>query len=140
MFRIAVVTLSLLVGACTSVKVQSVDASIPLLHVCIQRNYRVEVSDFLPVLLQGFERHGIGTEVYNGDRPRRCEYVLTYTALRSWDMKPYLSHAELHLLRAGQEVASAEYHLRAKGGFALTKWAGTQSKMDPVIDELLAGG
>lgn len=54
-------------------------------------------------------------------------------------MKPYLSHAELQLHRAGQQVASAEYHLRGKGGFSLTKWAGTKSKMDPVIDELLAG-
>jgi hypothetical protein len=52
-------------------------------------------------------------------------------------MKPYLSHAELRLLRAGTEIASAEYHLRAKGGFSVTKWAGTRSKMDPVIDELL---
>ncbi|MDH3613857.1 MAG: Sbal_3080 family lipoprotein [Gammaproteobacteria bacterium] len=139
MLRIVVLALSLLICACTSVKVQPVDASMPLLHVCIQRNTAVQVGDFLQVLEDGFERHGIGTEIYNGNRPRRCEYVLTYTALRSWDMKPYLSHAELRLLRAGQQVASADYHLRGKGGFSLTKWAGTKSKMDPVIDELLAG-
>jgi hypothetical protein len=139
MLRIVVIILALLTAACTSVKVQSVDTSLPLLHVCIQRNHAVEVSDFLPVLQEGFERHGIGTEIYNGNRPRRCEYVLTYTALRSWDVKTYLSHAELRLLRAGQQIAFAEYHLRAKGGLSLMKFAGTKSKMDPVIDELLAG-
>ncbi len=53
-------------------------------------------------------------------------------------MTPYLSHADLRLLRSGQEIANAQYHFRAKGGFALTKWAGTKSKMDPVIDELLS--
>jgi hypothetical protein len=139
MLRIVVIILALLTAACTSVKVQSVDTSLPLLHVCIQRNHAVEVSDFLPVLQEGFERHGIGTEIYNGNRPRRCEYVLTYTALRSWDVKTYLSHAELRLLRAGQQIAFAEYHLRVKGGLSLMKFAGTKSKMDPVIDELLAG-
>lgn len=135
MFKLAVPLL--LISACTSVAVKPMDTSTPVLHVCIQRNTAVQVSDFLQVLQDGFARNGVGTEIYNGNRPRRCEFVLMYTALRSWDMKPYLSHAELHLLRAGQEVASAEYHLRAKGGFSVTKWAGTQSKMDPVIDELL---
>jgi len=137
MLRVAIPALLVLLSACTSVAVKSVDTSSPLLHVCIQRNTAVMVSDFLPVLQEGFERNGVGTEIYNGNQPRRCEYVLFYTALRSWDMKPYLSHAELHLFRAGQEVASAEYHLRGKGGFSVMKWAGTKSKMDPVIDELL---
>ncbi len=51
----------------------------------------------------------------------------------------YLSHAELHLLRNGRQIASAEYHLNGKGGLALTKFKGMNSKMDPVIDQLLAG-
>ena len=139
MFRHIILILALITAGCTSVKVQSVDSSVPILHVCIRHNSAVEVTDFVPVLQQGFERHGIGTEVYYGDRPERCEYVLSYTALRSWDLKPYLSHAELKLERGGQEIASAEYHLRGKGGFSLAKFAGTKKKMDPVIDELLAG-
>ena len=139
MFRSMILIPALFMSACTAVKVQPVDTSLPLLHVCIQHNSRVEVDDFVDVLQHGFERHGIGTEVYYGNRPRRCEYMLTYTALRSWDLKPYLSHAELHLHRGTTQIASAEFHLRGKGGFSLTKWAGTQSKMDPVIDELLAG-
>jgi len=128
-----------LVVGCTSVKVQPVDPSLPILHVCIRQNPQVQVSDFLQVLQEGFERHGIGTEVYYGNRPRHCEYILTYTARRSWDLKTYLSLAELRLQRGGQQIASADYHLRAKGGLALTKFAGTKSKMDPVIDELLTG-
>lgn len=139
MLRTAMLILAFTVGACTAVKVQPLDASLPVLHVCIQHNPRVQVTDFVAVLQEGFQRNGVGTEVYHGNRPRRCEYMLTYTALRSWDMKPYLSHAELQLHKAGQQVAAAEYHLRGKGGFSLTKWAGTKSKMDPVIDELLAG-
>jgi hypothetical protein len=64
---------------------------------------------------------------------------LTYTALRSWDFKPYLSHAELRLWRDGLQIGAADYHLRGKGGFSFAKWQGTKAKMDPVIDQLLGG-
>ena len=97
------------------------------------------VTDFVNVLRDGFDRHGISTEVYAGAKPQHCEYVLTYTALRSWDFATYLSHAELRLERDGRQVAYAEYHLVGKGGLSLMKWQGTKTKMDPVIDELLKG-
>ena len=32
----------------------------------------------------------------------------------------------------------ASYHLNGGGGLALNKWASVKSKMDPVLDELLA--
>ena len=124
-------------SACTSIDVKPVDPSLNVKHVCIQENPKVTVEGFVPMLEEGFARHGISTQVIS---PRRtCEYVLTYTALRSFDLAVYLSHAELHLLRNGREIANAEFHLRAKGGFSLTKFKGTKSKMDPVIDQLLAG-
>ena len=134
----ALLVLVLALWGCTSINVQPVEASAQLRHVCIQENPKVQVSDFLPVLRDGFDRHGIPTEVFTGEQSNRCEYVLTYTALRSWDLKPYLSHAELRMEKSGRKVASAEYHLRGRGGWALTKFRGTRAKMDPVIDELLA--
>ena len=117
--------------------VRPVDKATALKHVCIQENAKVAVDDFVSVVRDGFDLHGISTEVISGTAPERCEYLLTYTALRSWDFSPYLSHAELRIERAGRQIAYAEYHLKGKGGFALTKWASTKSKMDPVIDELL---
>ena len=89
------------------------------------------------MLEEDFARHGISTQVISDSRT--CEYVLTYTALRSWDLTVYLSHAELHLFRNGRQIASAEYHLNGKGGLALTKFKSTESKMDGVMDQLLAG-
>jgi hypothetical protein len=126
-----------LLSGCTVVTVRPVDKAAAIKHICIQENPKVAVGDFVTVVRDGFDRHGISTEVISGTVPERCEYLLTYTALRSWDFSPYLSHAELRIERAGRQVAYAEYHLKGKGGFALTKWAGTKSKMDPVIDELL---
>lgn len=106
-------------------------------HVCIRENPKVRVSDFISVLRDGFDRHGIITEVFSEERPDRCEYILTYTALRSWDVTPYLSHAELRIEKGGRQIAYTEYHLKGKGGLSPRKWDGTKEKMDPVIDELL---
>lgn len=126
-------------SGCTAVKVQPVSDLAEILHVCIQENPKVMVKDFVPVLEAGFERYGISTERIARSIPRHCEYVLTYSARRSWDMAPYLSQADLQLKRSGRQIAWAEYHLRGKGGLALNKWAGTESKMTPVIDVLLTG-
>ncbi len=137
MSRFIAIVCALTTAACTSVTVQPVRSSVDILHVCIQANPQVQVEDFVPVIQERLQYHGIGSEIFSGRVPRRCEYVLTYTALRSWDMSAYLSHAELNLQKHGERVAYAEYHLKGKGGFSLMKWGDTKSKMDRVIDELL---
>ena len=128
-------------SGCTSidVDVRPVDPALGVRHVCIEENPKVLVVDFVPVVREGFARHGITTEVVTAPAPERCEYVLTYTALRSWALTPYLSQAEIRLTRAGSEVARAEYRVNGKSDFSLTKHQGTRAKMDAVIDELLRG-
>ncbi len=129
-----------LASGCSSVAVDvhPVDPSLGVRHVCIEENPRVQVSDFVAVVRDGFARHGITTELVSAPAPERCEYVLTYTALRSWALVPYLSQAEIRLARAGSEVARANYHV-GKDDFSLTKHEGTRAKMDAVIDRLLRG-
>lgn len=125
-------------SGCTSVDVRPVDRSYNLTHVCIEDNPKVIVSDFVSTIEDVFENHLITTEIYSGSKPERCEFRLTYTARRSWDMAPYLSHAEVRLYRGHKRIGYAEYHLNGKGGLSLVKWASVESKMTPVIDELLA--
>jgi hypothetical protein len=132
-------SLVLALAACTSVKVKPVDANLTMKRVCIHTNPAVIVDDFVMVMQDGFQRHGIAAEVYDGNPPATCKYVVNYTALRSWDFKPYLSHAEIRITEHGRLVASATYHLNGKGGFDMGKWRGTKAKMDPVMDQLLAG-
>jgi hypothetical protein len=134
----AFVAVAILTG-CTSVQVRPLDASAPLKQVCIVQNPKVEVSDFVDVLRDGFDRHGIASTVVSATGGGSCEVTVTYTALRTWDMAPYLSHAELRLWREGRQIGSATYHLDGGGGLSLMKWQGTKTKMDPVIDQLLAG-
>lgn len=135
---LAVLALTVFTAGCTAVTVQPVANLAEILHVCIQENPKVMVSDFVPVLEDSFKQYGISTERVSSIPPH-CEYVLTYSARRSWDITPYLSQAELTLLKDKRPVASANYHLRGKGGLALNKWASTDSKIRPVVDELLTG-
>ena len=130
--------IGLLAAACTSVTVRPVAQGVKLDRVCIQENAKVLVADFITVVRDGLDRHGIASEVFTGAQPSNCDAVLTYTALRSWDLKPYLSHAELRLERDGRQIAFAEYHLKGKGGYSMMKWQGTKKKLDPVLDQLLA--
>lgn len=130
-------TLAILSG-CTAVDVRPVNSSHNMTHICIEENPKVIVTDFVSTLENAIENHLITTELYRGSKPDHCEFKLTYTALRSWDMAPYLSHAEVRLYRDRQRIGYAEYHLRGKGGFSLMKWASVESKMTPVVNELLA--
>lgn len=139
MKKIAALFFVLIITACTSVDVSTLDPSLGMRHVCIQANPRVAVADFVGVLEDGLARHGLSSEVFSGKAPRHCEFVLTYTALRSWDLAPYLSHAELVVWKNARKVAAATYHLVGGGGFSMMKWQGTKAKIDPVIDELLKG-
>ncbi len=135
-----IITLALLTLAagCTSIDVRQVPAAHKINHVCIKNNPKVTVTDFVQVVEDVFNNHSITTEIYNGNTPEHCQYNLSYTALRSWDLSTYLSHAELRLYKGVQRIGYAEYHLIGKGGLALNKWASVKSKMTPVINKLLS--
>ena len=135
--RVRILLLVGVLAGCTSVQVQPLSAEFKPTDICIEENPKVIVSDLLPVLRSRFEFHGITTRVHDQPDPNECEYILTYTAFKNWDMAPYLYSADLRLERNGKKVASAEYRLKGKGGLSLTKWQSTKTKIDPVVDELL---
>ena len=140
MIKIYLTITLLILTSCTSIKVQSLNPDLyKVYHVCIERNPKVIVEGFPGVIERGLERHGITSELYTDTKPNHCEYSLTYTALQTWDMSTYLHHAELRLYKGNQKIAYAEYHLNGKGGLSLNKWASVDSKMAPLIDQLLSG-
>ena len=122
---------------CTSVNVKKVDATKhPIKLVCIEENPAVLVDDLIFVLESGFQRRGINTIMYQSKAPDRCEYTLWYTAFRAWDLVPYLRRVELRLRYGDDIIATATYN--HGGGFDLSKFAGTEEKLNPVMDELLS--
>ena len=127
-----------LISGCASVHVQPVIASkYPIKLVYIRQNPTVVTKDFLLVLEDGFQRHGIETKIITGEPPADSDYLLTYSTEDRWDLALYLRHAELRLKQGTKLVASATYH--HEGGLGFNKWASTAAKMNPVIDKLLAG-
>lgn len=133
---IAAITTAAVLSGCTSIKVEPVSNEYSIKHICIQNNPRVIIDGFINTVEDRFQYHGISTEILDLV-PETCEYKLTYTALRSWDLAPYLSHAELRLFKDNRRIAYGEFHLNGKGGFALTKFNSIKTKMDPVVDEML---
>ena len=133
-----VVAGGLAVSACTSVQVnavaeQQVNA---IQQICIVNNPKVLVTDFVPVVQQRLQHHGIVSRVVEGSEAAACAYQLHYSAKRSWDFTPYMSWAELKLYQNEVLIANAEYKLVGKGGLSLTKWQSVETKMTPVIDQL----
>lgn len=140
LFRLVLVLLSLaLLSACTTIKIEPIDAKYSMKHICI-KNCDKECfdGDMLSVIQEGFDRHGVSTDVYDENLPSDCQYHLTYYCERSWDLAAYMHHAELRLYHNEDQIGYAEYHLKGEGGFALTKFAPTKEKMDPVIDQILS--
>lgn len=137
MKAIILIPLAFMISGCTAISVRPVASSLQMKHVAIRENPKVIVVDFLDVLRDGFDRHGISSEVIGPYAKAEGQFVVTYTALRSWDLAPFLSHAEIRIEKDGTQVAYAEYHLRGKGGYSMMKWQGVKTKMDPVIDQLL---
>jgi len=139
--------------------VKPLDASYDIKRICIRENPKVTISDFVPVISDGLNRHNIVSEFIASDldkekirsegketdryymnitqAPNSCEYNLIYTARRSWDFGTYLSTADIEILKKGDVIATANYHLINKGGLSLFKWQGVETKIAPVMDELL---
>jgi hypothetical protein len=124
-------------AGCTSMDVRPIAASANVDKVCIRFNEEVNVEDFLSVMQEDFFDHGITSVVFQDQKPSGCPFTLKYTVDRSWDFVPYMVDAMLTVSRDQTFIGMAHYHMAGSGGLSFVKWAGTHSKIDPVIDELL---
>ena len=63
--------------------------------------------------------------------------MLNYTALRSWDIVPYMVSAQFNLIQNGRQVSESSFKLKGNGGLALNKWRISETKVYELGDELL---
>jgi hypothetical protein len=85
----------LILNGCTSVDVRPIPASAKVDKVCIQFNNEVNVEDFVPVVQEDFFNHGITSVVFHSERPKGCEFTMTYAVDRWWDLAPYMVDAQM---------------------------------------------
>ena len=132
---VSVVLLSLLLTSCITNNVNKVDRQ-KIGEICIRENSDVLMDGFLPNLIEEIERKGIRTRVYQGAAPADCPYTMTYTANWSWDVAMYLSYARIDLYREGARIGEVTFDARL-AGLDLSKFGSAESKIDPLIAELL---
>jgi hypothetical protein len=124
-------------AGCAAVKVTPVNPSHRIEHICIQENRKVQVDEFVVVMQEGFQKHGITSELISGLIPKDCVYSASYIALRSWEGRVYFSQAQIDLQRDGQTIASASLDLKNGSSRARDRKADIRTKMIPIIDTLL---
>ena len=115
-------------------KIYPLSADRAVQTVCIEKNPAVQFKDFLPAVVDGFNRHGLKPQVYSGDQPKNCAYTVKYAAVRGWDMAFYLKAASVTMFQGKEKVAGFGYLL--DGPFS--KFGSVKSKIDPRMDEMLA--
>lgn len=142
--------------ACTTVTVKPVSwAPDAGRRVCIKENPVLIDPDLLPAIEAALTRNGFAWTTYpgadhQGDHPQilappeeipaGCDYVLTYVGFVWWDLAIYLQGAEFSVQdRSYRQVGEATYGLKAQGGLSLYKYASTESKVGPLLDEMLSG-
>ncbi len=146
----------LLVAGCSSANVRPVSwAPDTGRRICVKDNPAVADAALLPAIWTGLARNQISAVIIPGNRfegghaevlmppqefPSDCDYILTYSGTMWWDLAAYLNHAEFRVQdRSYRQVGFGEYHLAGHGGFDLSKWRSTESKVGPVLDKLLTG-
>lgn len=127
-------------SGCTTITVNHADQAAvqSIKHICIESNPKVIVPSFESILQSSFVRHGITSQIYEqGRKPESCSYTLKYSATRSWDFVTYMTDADLNLQSSDKTISVAKFHLKGKGGFDLSKWRSTESKINDLVDQLL---
>ncbi|MCP4369131.1 MAG: hypothetical protein GY797_13610, partial [Deltaproteobacteria bacterium] len=139
-----IICLTLSVG-CTSIKVKPFTAEPKIDTICVCNNPKVSV-DFLQSLKAEFLNYGIILRTFKNtgfedEYPKeiveQCEYIMTYTAKYTWDLAVYCWYFELHLYQGEVEVANAVFELEGMGGFDMTKFNPTETKIRKLLKEFL---
>jgi len=137
--RFGLLLWAILIVGCATTNVRKIDrATNPVTILCIEENPKVWVKEFLPFIEKSFQNYGIKTVVYQ-EVPGTCEYALSYTAFQRWDFVPFVYLAEVRIRRGAENIAMGRYNLNLNqgAGLAFNKWASIETKMTPVIEELL---
>ena len=131
--------IALCLAGCTSIQVRPLPYDAQVKDIKLIENPKVIVDDFVPVMEQNFAQHGIALKHFTAStKPGENEYVIRYSAKRSWMVWPYLSDAYVRVYKGSMIVAEGKYRLIGRSVcLSLFKWQSVETKMKPVFDELL---
>lgn len=130
----------LLVCGCNSYKVTALPYDANLKGVVVVDNPKVRDGHFVPVLEKAFGERGFRVRHGAAADAAGDEAVVTYSALRSWDIVPYLTDADVFISKDGVRKASGHYHHNGRNWSldVFTKWRGDGYKMAELYERLLS--
>ena len=132
-----VLVLSLYLVSCSSVSIDAKAISLQknkINTICIERNPKVAVSDFLDAVEHELAKRGIDSRVYLGTKPKDCQFNMEYTAFRGWDIKPFMDRAIIKVRKNNKIIGSATFN--QSNGFGFSKFDSTSKKLGPVFKKL----
>lgn len=94
----------------------------------------------LSVIEKSINNNGYIAKSYN-QVPNNCQFVLSYVAYQKWDGTAFLSQAAISLRKDNQLIGDVLYKtpngIFGGGGINPEKWSSTESKISPLMDQLL---
>jgi hypothetical protein len=111
-------------------RVQPVTAENRIEHICIQENPKVQVGDFVTVMQEGFQSHGITSQLVHEQVPAGCITHPHTPRRRTWDMAMYMTDAQIEILRTGADCF-CELSFEGQGGFASNNGLELERRFSP---------
>ena len=102
--------------------------------LCIQKNPAVIVPNFLPILQESLQGHGVQTKVVSDTTD--CSLVLSYDARQGWDLENFVRYIELEVTRPNGTLVGRSWW-KHRNGFGFNKYAPTEIKVARAVDDLL---
>ena len=124
---------------CNTYDVRALKYDPAMKEVVVVNNPEVRVSDFEDVLADAFGQRGVAVRrEESGYKAAAGEYVVSYTALQSWDFTTYLSDAKVWVNKGNLQQGCGHYHHVGENmSLSFWKWQSTETKMMPLYDALL---
>lgn len=126
-----------MVSSCSTItiKAQKIDLTEkPIQSICIEYNTKVLVSDFVEVMQSELSKRKIKSTIVSDKNFKGCPIKLTYTARRSWDLKPFMTMARVNIWENGTLLGSASFD--QVSGLGFSKFDSTEVKLAPVFKKL----
>ena len=107
-------------------------------EVCIVENPKVRAS-FLEVYKNALAEKGLNVRIAEPDNAvPECTVISTYRANWSWDLRLYMSYAEIKVFKGNELIGIAEYDA-TKGGANTNKFINAEAKVKELVDKLFVG-
>lgn len=112
----------------------SIDELDKINEVCIVKNPKVRINKIDIEFEKSLKARGINTKIIDRKDIDKCEYYLSYTGTRLWDVVTFINFAEVYLFKNKKEIANATY---IAGNMSMKKFRSTTEVVQILVESML---